>query len=109
MTELKVDFGGGREVTEIVNFPSNSHKLRGVEKESLLPSPVEFKDNRKHYYVQLKCAVWPEIYGKQLPIHFPNLKAAWAFAEGNLSPIWPVARVYTPDNDLAWTFIYEEK
>lgn len=52
------------------------------------------------YTVVLKVTVWPEIYKGKMSYSFPNEKAAMRFAKGNLSPVIPSARVYSPTKDL---------
>ena len=109
MEPLIVDTDHGRQVIRETAFPNNSHKWRDVEEEDIVPIPIEIKDYSGYYYVRIKHTVWPEIYGEQIPIPFPTLKAAWRFAENNVSATTPVTRVYTPDDDLAWMFTYKEK
>ena len=52
------------------------------------------------YIVVLKVLVWPEIYDGKMTHAFPTEKAAMRFAEGNIKPITPSARVYSPNNKL---------
>ena len=88
-----------------MDYPGNSYKQRGIKKVSPMLSPVESQNNLdQHYYVRIKCTVWPTIYGEQLPIPFPTLIAALRFAENNLSDTNPVIRVYAPDGVLAEVF-----
>jgi hypothetical protein len=109
MEPLIVDIGHGRQVIRETAFPSNSHKRRDIEEEDIVPIPIDIKDHPGYYYVRIKHTVWPELYGGQIPIPFPTLKAAWGFAENNVAPTRPVTRVYTSDGDLCWMFTYKEK
>lgn len=109
MEPLIVDTGHGRQVIRETAFPNNSHKRRDIEQEDIVPIPMEIKDYSTYYYVRIKYTIWPELYGEQIPIPFPTLRSAWAFAENNISDIKPVTRVYTPDGDLAWMFTYKDK
>ena len=68
---------------------------------------IKTEDNRTHYYVRLKFKIWPEIYGKQIPIHFPTEEAALRFARNNISSNRPLARIYTSDGKLVDKFVYE--
>ena len=108
MTEvLHVDIGHGVQVIRETCYPNNTHKRRDIEQEDIVPIPMEIKDYSDHYYVRVKYAVWPKIYGEHLPIPFPTLTSAWDFAKHNLSTTTPVTRVYSPDGDLCWVFIYD--
>lgn len=92
-------------------WPSNSHKQRVIKEKSVLSTPVKVIDNhgrQAYFYVRIKYTVWPEIYGKQMPIHFPTLEAALRFAKNNLSVNKPQTRVYSPDDKLVETFEYKE-
>lgn len=108
MTNLIIGTGGDVPVVRNIIWPSNSHKSRALKEKDVLTTPkeIEIKDVQDYYYVRIKYIVWPEIYGKQLPIHFPTLEASMKFAQGNCTESKPLTRVYTPDNELVGVFKY---
>ncbi len=88
-----------------MKYPGNSFKQRGIMKHVARKQPGIFH-TEGHYYVRIEYTVWPEIYGDQLPIHFPTVQAALLFAENNCSLVKPYIRVYTPDGTLVKTFTF---
>lgn len=107
-TRFTVDFGGGRQMTKDITFPSNSHKLRAIQKNPMLPNQLKRKTNREGFYVKIEYNIWPEIYGKKIPYYFPTLDAALKFAEGNVSVNKPIIGVYTAQGILIEMFTYKE-
>ena len=86
------------------DYPGNSYKERGIMKHFPTPSHLAYENDEGHYFVRLKYTIWPSIYGKELPIHFPTQEAAMTFAKNNITSTIIRARVYTPSGKLVMTF-----
>jgi len=89
-----------------MEYPGNSYAMRGEMKRVASEDPSTYQNTSGHYYVRLKYTVWPELYGDELPIPFPTLKAALFFAEINITSTVVRARVYTPSGTLVTIFAY---
>jgi hypothetical protein len=89
-----------------MDYPGNSYKLRGISKEPPVPSLSRQRAARQYYYVRIEYSVWPEIYGKQLPIPFPNRDSAIRFALNNCNAIKPHTRVFAEDGTLVANFTH---
>lgn len=73
------------------------------------PKPSSVKESKKpYYYVRIKYSVWPDIYGEEIPIHFPTLTAALRFAENNCNSIKPQIRVFNDDDIMIKRFNYQD-
>lgn len=86
-----------------MDYPGNSYNQRGAMKRVVQKHPETYQNDRGHYYVRLQYNIWPDIYGDELPIHFPTEKSALLFATNSISETIVRARVYTPSGILVTT------